>query len=421
MTRVLYVYYGTLGLAGAYVDGVNRAAAETPGLEVHCAVSAYYRFPPRRSRLLKIFYPVTESTPENRFPHARLPRLVRLPLRYLELCGAYLYLLLYVLVRRIDVVNMSLVDDYVVTLRLLDTLTLLGVAVHVTAHDSTPHGKVVPGRRAHAYATADRIVVHYPHVARDIAAGFAVPPAKIAVLPYPCAPVEEVLDPEGLAAARVEVRRLAGGAGRIVLFIGVLRAEKGLGDLVAAWSRRRTGSDHLLVVAGKPTSSAPLPGAGRDDVRTVARYLSSEEFHAWLEAADVVALPYAIRNYAHSAVLLMAWLAGRPVLASDVPLFVGLVDATTGYLFRAGDVDDLAAVLDVIATTPGGQLRAQGEAGRRVVLESWRELPAALAGLYGLPAPAPPPAAAGPAGDNWHSMERGPAAAGTLDEEPRAR
>src|SRR4029453_10175234 len=105
-----------------------------------------------------------------------------------------------------------------------------------------------------------------------------------------------------------------------------------------AGARRGAPAGGLLVIAGKPASGDPLPGADRPDVRYVPRYLSSEEFQAWLEIADVVALPYSIRNYSHSAVLLMAWLARKPVIASDIPLFAPLVDARTGYVFRAGDV-----------------------------------------------------------------------------------
>jgi glycosyltransferase involved in cell wall biosynthesis len=390
MTRVLYIYYGTLGLAGGYIDGIVHAAADVPDLELHAAVSAYYRFPPRRSRLLKVFYPMTESTPENAFPHARLPRLPRLALRYLELCTAYVFLVGYVLVRRIHVVNMSLTDDYVVTLRFLDVLRWLGVMVHVTAHDSTPHGKVVPGRRAHAYRHAHRIVVHYPHVARDVAEGFDVPPAKIDQLPYPSADVTAVLDRARYAEALDAARGLVRDARRVVLFIGVLRTEKGLGDMLEGWARRQ-GAGEVLVVAGKPVTSAPPPGADRPDVVYVPRYLSSEEFQAWLEVSDVVALPYAIRNYAHSAVLLMAWLARRSVVASDIPLFANLVDTRTGWVFRAGDTAHLAEVLEAIGRAPAEQLRQQGEAGRQAVLDSWRDLPAALSRLY-----APRGPAAGP-------------------------
>jgi glycosyltransferase involved in cell wall biosynthesis len=387
--KVLYVYYGTLGLAGAYLDGINRAAAEVPGLEVHCAVSAYYRFPPRRSRLLKLFYPITESTPENPFPHRWLPRALRLPLRYVELCLGYFAILAYVRWHRIDVVNVAMIDDYVITLRFLDALRAMGVRVHVTAHDSTPHGKVVDGRRKHAYAVAERIVAHYPHVARDVATGFDVPPDKIELSPYPSADGTEVVDPLTFPAALDEARHLRGTARRVFLFIGILRTEKGLGDMMEAWARRAdTMAGDLLVVAGRPVSRAPLPGGERPDVLYVPRYLTSEEFQAWIEVSDVVALPYNIRNYAHSAVLMAAWLARRAVVVSDVPLFQGLVDDRTGFVFRAGDVDDLARVLDDIGRQPGARLRAKGEAGRQLLLESWRDLPGALARLYGVPAPA---------------------------------
>jgi beta-1,4-mannosyltransferase len=391
MKRVLYVYYGTLGVAGGYIDGIARAAESVEGLECHYAVSAYYRFPARRGHLLRIFFPLTESTPENAIGRL-LPAALRLPLRYLELSVAYALLLAYVVFSRIDVVNISLIDDYLLTSLFVRGLRWTGATVYATAHDSTPHGPVVPGRRTALYRYAARVVVHYDHVRHVLVAQHAVPLEKITVHANPASEVTPILDRSRFRTSLAEARRLVEGAERVVLFIGILRPEKGLADLIQAWTRAwpQPANRLRLVIAGKPVSGVDLETEfhGRSDVVYVGRYLASEEFQAWLEVCDVVALPYPVRSYSHSAVLLMAWLASKPVVASDIPLFASLVSSTNGWLFRAGDVNHLSKVLMELAAAPGHVLRDKGSAARVEVVKTWESLPTDLASLYGVSASA---------------------------------
>jgi glycosyltransferase involved in cell wall biosynthesis len=397
MKRVLYVYYGTLGVAGGYIDGIVRAAERVEGLECHFAVSAYYRFPAHRSRLLRIFFPLTELTPEN--PMGRsLPAAIRLPLRYLELSLAYALLVAYVVVSRIHVVNISLIDDYLLTTAFIRGLKWTGATVFVTAHDSTPYGPVVPGRRAALYQCAERVVVHYEHVRHSLVTHHAVPLEKIAVHTNPVAEVTPILDQCRFRTCLAEARRLVAGAERVILFIGILRPEKGLGDLMQAWNRAwpAAGDRVRLVIAGKPVGGVDLPEEfqRRADIVYIGRYLASEEFQAWLEVCDVVALPYSVRSYSHSAVLLMAALASKPVIASDIPLFASLVSSRNGWLFKAGDVNHLSDVLEELAGAPLQALQDKGAAARLGVVKTWETLSADLASLYevsatvGTPGPA---------------------------------
>jgi glycosyltransferase involved in cell wall biosynthesis len=76
-------------------------------------------------------------------------------------------------------------------------------------------------------------------------------------------------------------------------------------------------------------------------------------------AADVVALPY--RRIDQSAVLVTSYSHQKPVIASDTGGFLENVrDKETGYLFKTGDVEDLADKIEALFSQPEN-LRQMGK------------------------------------------------------------
>jgi rhamnosyl/mannosyltransferase len=150
-----------------------------------------------------------------------------------------------------------------------------------------------------------------------------------------------------------ELRRRHGE--RIILFLGVLRYYKGLDVLIhaMAWV---TG--HLLI-AGRGSQGASLQALTRQlglgDRITFLGEVSEPERRLLLHACDVFALPSIDRSEAFGIAQLEAMACGKPVVASDLPTGVRLVnqDGVTGMLVPPGDPAGLAGALNALLDDDG--------------------------------------------------------------------
>jgi glycosyltransferase involved in cell wall biosynthesis len=385
MKRVLYVYYGTLGLAGAYIHAIAEAVEHIKEIECYFAVSRYYRFTEKRGKLIRIFFPFTDLSRENPFLRTPIIQHLRLPIRYIELVLAYLFILIFSIVRHIDIVNLSLIDDEIPTLLFAFSIKLLRKRLFITAHDSIPYGsRVSMGRRRYIFELADKIIVHHDHVAHDLINHFGLSTSKVLIHPYPWSDVTSIIEGEVYYnEALQKVKDMAKRFHRVFLFIGVLRPEKGLLDLIDAW-RVASINGQLLIIAGKPVAGFKIDRmiGNLSNIKIIARYLYDEEFWAFMKMADVVVLPYSVEYYAHSSVILMAFLASKCVVVSDIPLFNEWVAEDNGYKFKRADINDLARVLLHVANESSEIIRLKGECGRRKFATMQAKLPSALVNLY---------------------------------------
>lgn len=103
---------------------------------------------------------------------------------------------------------------------------------------------------------------------------------------------------------------------RVVLFVGQMRAYKNVPKLIAAF-RQIEGEDLRLVVAGLPVKSdeqARIEAAAEGDsrIRLHLAFVPDDRLQHFLNAADLVALPY--RDILNSGSAILALSFDRPVL-----------------------------------------------------------------------------------------------------------
>ncbi|MEO8598700.1 MAG: glycosyltransferase family 4 protein, partial [bacterium] len=188
-----------------------------------------------------------------------------------------------------------------------------------------------------------------------------------------------------------------------VVCVGRLCEQKGQLLLVNAVSQLlRKGIEIELVLAGDGEMRAELESLiaqrrmqGR--VR-ITGWISSDQVRAEILAARALVLP----SFAEGlpVVIMEAMALRRPVLTTYVAGIPELVrPGESGWLFPAGDVDALAAVLEEFLATPVAVLDAMGEAGYQRVLERHSvDIEAAkLAQLFCVGQTANPDLATGPA------------------------
>jgi glycosyltransferase involved in cell wall biosynthesis len=201
-----------------------------------------------------------------------------------------------------------------------------------------------------AYRAAD-LVIASGEADASTYLGLGVQPEKLVIVP-PCTEPQ----PAGLGGP---LRRARGIDGPLVLFLGVRREYKGHDVLLRAApavSREVPDTVFAFVGPGRPLP-APPEGVQVLDVGPV----SEEDKAAWLEAADVVALPSAYESF--GLVVAEAWSLGTPVVTSRAPALAELVEAGGGGLAVPREAGPLAAALVELLRDPASA-RALGDAGR---------------------------------------------------------
>jgi glycosyltransferase involved in cell wall biosynthesis len=125
-----------------------------------------------------------------------------------------------------------------------------------------------------------------------------------------------------------EVLGLPAGAA-VCLFIGQVRPYKGVVDLVRAF-RQTSDPDAVLVIAGRPVSSeladaVSRAATGDERVRVHLGLVAVDDIQRFLNAADLVVLPYV--ESLNSGAALLALSFDRRVLAPATGAFAELAGA----------------------------------------------------------------------------------------------
>lgn len=190
-------------------------------------------------------------------------------------------------------------------------------------------------------------------------------PEKCVVIPYGVdLETLSLRDGEGIAVERLRWEH----AGRLVLFVGVLRYYKGLDVLLRAMTKVE---GHLLIVGRGPEQEVLKTLASQLGLDTRVRFLgevSERERRVLLHAADVFVLPSIDRCEAFGIAQLEAMACAKPVVSSDLPTGVRFVnlDGVSGLLVPPGDPDALAETINRLLNDV--ELRARlGKAARERV------------------------------------------------------
>lgn len=266
-----------------------------------------------------------------------------------------------------------------------------GYKLLFTAHNVWPHER----RWWHgaAYALWYRYVVDHVHVLSGtaesgIAREFGVGKKSITRIPHGnYSSFRRRFPAIGTAKARHELGLPEGSV--LLLFFGLVRPYKGVDRAVRALAHLGRSSDVVLVVVGgcRPEVEEDLRALSLQEgvsnrVIVRPRSVSDAELSMYLEAADIVVLPY--RRIAQSGAMLMALTYGKPIVASRLEGFREIIaDGATGVLLDTSNGAAFGEAIERLAQRP--ELRRRlGEAGARLAEErfSWEGIALELSALY---------------------------------------
>ena len=288
----------------------------------------------------------------------------RVPLRRITILGEPLLpgLLRRLTRTRYDVVIVGLVGrltvPYVYAVARIRGLPFV-LWTGVWEHPRTPFHRLTKPLVLHLYRRADAIVVYGDHVRRVLNDVRGVEDAKIFT-----------------AAQAVDGTRFAvpsdPAGSRELLFVGRFEEQKGLRDLVAAFSEVEDDSLRLVFVGNGPLEAELREHAQRDRRIQVIGHVPQERIPERLAAARCLVLPSITTvdiKETWGLVVNEAMHAGLPVVASDAvgAAAAGLVeDGVTGFVVPERDPDRLAAALRAIAVDDA-LVGRMGQAGRERV------------------------------------------------------
>ena len=189
---------------------------------------------------------------------------------------------------------------------------------------------------------------HLPHWFRN----------KITVIPHP-----NYIGSYENSISQAEARQRLGLAEKeiVFLYIGQIRPYKGVPYLLDVFLKFNVPRVRL-VVAGKPSSNQlqrEIERKAKQDPRVLLRleFIPAEELQVYLNAADVVVLPYKDILTSGAAVLAMSF--GKPVIAPKLGCVAELIEeGVGGFLYDPEDEDGL---LDAMRKAITANLRALGE------------------------------------------------------------
>lgn len=262
-----------------------------------------------------------------------------------------------------------------------------GFKIVITAHDVVPFNRQASRLLRVLYGMADHIVAHAQASKDELISLFGVPSERISVIPFGSF---VGYDNDTLDEKQAKARLGLSAEQKMVLFFGQIKQVKGLDYLIQAFPAvLRTHPQAVLCIAGAVWKDdwgrygRLIEELGlQDKVITRIEHISDQDVAIYFRAADVVALPY-LKIY-QSAVLLMAYAYGRPVVATATGGIVEVVrEGETAYLVPPGDVARLAqAISQVLADKPRAEWMGQ-QAKRLAETEySWTNVASRLKRIY---------------------------------------
>ena len=186
----------------------------------------------------------------------------------------------------------------------------------------------------------NRIIVHSQSAKNEVIKTYKIRDSSIIVIPHGnyinC--YQNVIDK---AKARKQLHLSSEDV--IFLYVGKIRPYKGVLELIDAFKRLEQSQAKLLIV-GKPLNAKVandvVKKCTKDErIRTVLKFIPDDELQIYMNAADIVVLPY--KNILTSGAVILAMSFGKPVIAPFIGCIRDVLDNEGGFLYVTSDEEGL--------------------------------------------------------------------------------
>ena len=314
---------------------------------------------------------------------------VRRTLRAVEYPANLLFLLGYVLVKRIRVIHFMWAVSPSLDYGVIRLLQMMGRRVVYTAHNPFPHELKASDIRRYSqiYCRVDHVIALTQYTKGEIVRHCGVDSNKITVIPHGDYTALFLLYGTNEDLAR-KVKEKAGGR-IIIAFLGHIRPYKGLEFFIEAFRLiKKRVPESFFLVAGSPLvadrqelEERLARSCAPDDLWADIRFIPVEDLKAYLSVIDVLVQPYISASQSGNTV--MAYTAGVPVISTNVGGLGEMTDeGETGYVIAPKDPEAIAAA--VARCLDGNNYARMSQNARRAAAGefSWESIAKQTADVY---------------------------------------
>lgn len=172
----------------------------------------------------------------------------------------------------------------------------------------------------------------------------------------------------------------------VLLFLGAIRSYKGVPNLIDVF-KQVNQDDVQLVIAGKPSNDRVGQQikeqiAGKDNIKFIPGFVADDQIQVYMNACDVVVMPYRDILTSGSAVLAMSF--GRACIAPRKGCIGDLLDDSGAFLYDPDQEEGLSQVLNC-ALQNRAELQSMGEHNYRLAQHwSWNRVAEMTLNVYQL-------------------------------------
>ncbi len=292
--------------------------------------------------------------------------------------GRWLAILRTCLIQRPDVIHLDWIQSYYFAQRSWQTyirsfvfileiflLRMTSVKLIWTIHNLYPHN-ALPSRvqrlvRSYFAKECTLVRVFSETTKEDVCHNFNVEPAKVFVVPE-----GSYIDHYPNTYSNNEAKSSLGLShfSRVLLFIGGISEYKGVPDLIDAFNaiENETKAGSLLLIAGKVKGGNLLQEInhaikGKVDVKLVDEFVSDEDIDLFLNASDLVVLPFKAITNSGSVILAMGY--GKPIVTLAGSAVVARLSHQKNLLFKRSE--SLKSKLEEVINMSSEELMAIGK------------------------------------------------------------
>ena len=129
----------------------------------------------------------------------------------------------------------------------------------------------------------------------------------------------------------------------VFLYFGKIRPYKGMPELIGAFKKLNCKKVKLLMV-GKPLNdkvAADILNRCKqiENINTIFEFIPDDEIQIYMNAADIVVLPY--RDILTSGAAILAISFGKPVIAPSIGCIPDVLDSEGSFLYKPSEREDL--------------------------------------------------------------------------------
>jgi glycosyltransferase involved in cell wall biosynthesis len=265
---------------------------------------------------------------------------------------------------------------FAIGLALLKIHKLCGEKIVWTVHNVVSHEPLIFHvelflRRILA-KLCDKIIVHSLSAKRAVEDAYKISESsKIVVIPHGNY-INSYKNTIGKDEARQNLR--LSKEDKVFLFFGNIRTYKGIFEIIEAF-RQLNLENTKLIIAGKPLTNkiaeeAKRACGGNKNIIFSFGFVPNDMVQAYMNAADIVVLPY--RDVATSGAAILAMSFGKPIIAPNIGPIPEILDEEGSFLYES---PKKGALLNALHEAMKSDLKKMGNHNRsRAEIFGWGEI-----------------------------------------------